>query len=602
VYLLFQSPSLCTHCPIVAAAFLKAHYREHERIHGSELMQLRSINSKESIQANEVARTFTKGKVDIQLTSYSQQLLMAFLEESHLMLLLNLINKRINLKVVSRRPLTQAEIKQSTASLNSESRAPVSFLNKKAVRWGTLSESYAIHQEARKQQIERMRKDNDTTMDDASASASVKQPPAKRTRFEDDVKDGGLAPLQGTVVLPAHTDESKVPLPSMSKEARMQLIQDLQRRVVVTEDNLPSVCFFTFLNATNNANHVAVSGDSQYVAAGFADSTIRVWDMHDPYIYAMKLRSRHLAQSEDTKNSDPNNSSTSAAATATAATTAGAAGTMDATIDVEDDVDMKIPYAKYVGHSGPVYKTSFSPDNKFLLSASEDSTIRLWSNETQMNLVCYKGHNYPVWDVEFSPVGFYFASASYDRTARLWSTARIQPLRIFAGHLSDVDCVTFHPNSNYIATGSTDRSVRLWDISSGNCVRLFTGHTAPVRSIAIAPNGRLLASSADDNTIILWDLADGRQLQVISDHERPVTCLSFSQDTTANASVLASGSLDSTVRLWDVSNATPSHMHDAAQVGPPASCLKTLYTKDTPLSFLSFTRRNLLLAAGVFQS
>lgn len=96
-------------------------------------------------------------------------------------------------------------------------------------------------------------------------------------------------------------------------------------------------------------------------------------------------------------------------------------------------------YKRLVGHSGPVYGLSFSHDNKYLVSCSEDKTARLWSTQTFSNLVVYKGHNSPVWDVDFGPFGFYFATASHDRTARIWSCDHINPLRIFAGHLSDVD-------------------------------------------------------------------------------------------------------------------------------------------------------------------
>jgi transcription initiation factor TFIID subunit 5 len=94
---------------------------------------------------------------------------------------------------------------------------------------------------------------------------------------------------------------------------------------------------------------------------------------------------------------------------------------------------------RLIGHSGPVFGASFSPDGRFLVTASEDTTARLWSLDTYTNVVCYRGHNYPVWDIEFGPYGTYFATASHDRTARLWSCEYPYPLRIFAGHLSDVD-------------------------------------------------------------------------------------------------------------------------------------------------------------------
>ncbi len=69
-----------------------------------------------------------------------------------------------------------------------------------------------------------------------------------------------------------------------------------------------------------------------------------------------------------------------------------------------------------IGHSGPVYCCSFSPDRTMLLSCSEDGGIRLWSLLTWTCLVIYKGHMFPVWEVKFAPHGFYFASCGHDKT------------------------------------------------------------------------------------------------------------------------------------------------------------------------------------------
>ena len=100
---------------------------------------------------------------------------------------------------------------------------------------------------------------------------------------------------------------------------------------------------------------------------------------------------------------------------------------------------------KLIGHSGPVYSVSFDPVGgsatppRYLLSASADTTTRLWSLDTFTNVVAYRGHQNPVWDVKWSPMGIYFATGSRDRTARLWSTDRTSCLRVYAGHLSDVN-------------------------------------------------------------------------------------------------------------------------------------------------------------------
>lgn len=45
-----------------------------------------------------------------------------------------------------------------------------------------------------------------------------------------------------------------------------------------------------------------------------------------------------------------------------------------------------------VGHSGVVYATSIQIDDKLLISASHDTTIRKWSLLTRSCLVVYHSH------------------------------------------------------------------------------------------------------------------------------------------------------------------------------------------------------------------
>ncbi|DBA04117.1 TPA: hypothetical protein N0F65_004225 [Lagenidium giganteum] len=419
---------------------------------------------------------------------------------------------------------------------------------------------------------------------------------AQREKSELDV--GGPVPDRKS---PFHAEIMEKLVIRQPAEMKVQSLEDLKTRAPLSKAELPSSLCFTFLNSSTHINNICFSNDVTMVGASCDDGSFRVWRNDDQPL-----------------------------GTATGCVYHG-----NSDMDGETDEDEKMAVLR--GHSSAVYGAAFSPDNRFALTSSADSTIRLWSLAARNNMVIYRSHSsFPVWDVEFGPHGYYFASCSMDRTARLWSTDHVSPLRIFAGHLSDVDCVKFHPNHHYLATGSSDKTVRLWDFQSGKCIRIFTGHFHGIKSLAFSRNGRYLASSGDDQYINVWDLQAGKRLETLVGHKATVTSLDFSQEST----ILASAGMDSTVRLWDmksiadkpsVATTAPTsagpmdvisrmkgsvvpdaHANrfvkpvqmvrpSAVQDLPPSRyLLKTLRSKQTPMYRVQFTPRNLLLSGGVF--
>lgn len=310
---------------------------------------------------------------------------------------------------------------------------------------------------------------------------------------------------------------------------------------------LPSICAYTFHDVEDGLACSTFSEDVSLMAAGFEESYVQVWSLKGEPLRGLRGGlSLSSVRDAETLSSQRNQG-------------------------VDD-----LPTRKLVGHSAPVYSLSFDPLGgsasapRTLLSASGDSTVRLWSMDTFSALVSYRGHQGPVWDVEYGPSGIYFATAGMDKTARLWSTERINPLRMYVGHLSDVDCLSFHPNSLYLATGSSDRTCRLWDVQRGACVRLFVGHSSPVSVVKVSPDGRYLASagsgspshfagpnpglalgSEEEATISLWDLGSGRRIKKMWGHTARVHSLDFSND----GALLVSTADDCTVRCWDVKSA-----------------------------------------------
>lgn len=101
------------------------------------------------------------------------------------------------------------------------------------------------------------------------------------------------------------------------------------------------------------------------------------------------------------------------------------------------------------------------------------------------------------------------------------------------------------------------------------------------------PEGRYAATGGEDGKVMIWDLGTGRQVHSYDAHTGPVTSLDYSAD----GEIVASGSSDYSIQLFE---AKKSH----ATQQP----IRTFHTKRTPVHYLQFTPRNLLLAGGVFNA
>ncbi len=196
------------------------------------------------------------------------------------------------------------------------------------------------------------------------------------------------------------------------------------------------------------------------------------------------------------------------------------------------------------GHRKVVNNAVFSPDGKFIVSASNDETIRIWEVESSKMLKVLQGHSASVNSAVFSPDGKLIVSASDDESVRIWDTETGCPLKILEGHSSRVNSASFSPNGKFIVSASNDKTIRIWEVGTGKMLKVLDGCDACVYFASFNVDGTRIVSESSktssqtwrlfhhnapqisplsmNTTICIWDIGTGKKIKLLKEHPNPM--------------------------------------------------------------------------------
>uniref|UniRef100_A0A673XK36 Transducin beta like 3 n=1 Tax=Salmo trutta TaxID=8032 RepID=A0A673XK36_SALTR len=197
----------------------------------------------------------------------------------------------------------------------------------------------------------------------------------------------------------------------------------------------------------------------------------------------------------------------------------------------------------------------------FVVSGSQDCTIKVWDlpetiPETDGDMfqltarVTEKAHDKDVNSVAVSPNDKLLVSGSQDRLAKLWSLgapgADLALLGVFRGHRRGVWCVQFSPMDQVLASSSADGSVKLWSLQDFSCLKTFEGHDASVLKLIFVSRGTQLLTSGSDGLVKLWTIKTNECVKTLDAHQDKVWGL----HATRKDDRVVTASADSNITVW----------------------------------------------------
>lgn len=200
-----------------------------------------------------------------------------------------------------------------------------------------------------------------------------------------------------------------------------------------------------------------------------------------------------------------------------------------------------------------VSKSNAGGSNAFIIaSASSDLTVKMWSYNCKersiQSLWTVKAHDKEINAITFSPDFKFLITASQDKLIKIWDVTSGRLLQTLTGHKRGVWSVscTF-AQEMLLVSGSADRTVKIWRLSDDfSCIKTFEGHSNSILRVGFINNGLQVVSAGSDGLMKIWDLKRNECLVTLDEHIDRIWALAIQND----GERILSGDASATIKIW----------------------------------------------------
>ena len=221
------------------------------------------------------------------------------------------------------------------------------------------------------------------------------------------------------------------------------------------------------------------------------------------------------------------------------------------------------------GHTQTVHQIAFSPDQRYLATASADGSIRLWAMNPQT-----------IYNTNLEPSHILLWSTSGQTSPHGNPTSGVEPCQTSTcaqtdGAAADILSLSFSPNGRQVAAVAKDSAtIKIWSVDSGSLKLQLTGPTTATQ-VTFSANGKWIATAHRDRSVSIWQ-ADTGQLLARLPQAAATDDIQFSP----NGQFLLSVSSSKIVQLWQISDDSTSNLSitKAATLSHPAAVNQAIFS------------------------
>ncbi len=197
-------------------------------------------------------------------------------------------------------------------------------------------------------------------------------------------------------------------------------------------------------------------------------------------------------------------------------------------------------------HPGNVVNAEFSPKNDRIATIAEDGKIYIWTTEGA-KIKTFDQARAPLLSLAWSPGGQWLVGGSQDGKVLLFNMTSLVFANRFDVSSFAIRALSFSPNNFDLAIGGLEKDIQIWGIN-GRRKKVFR-FGSPVNALDYSPDGQQLAVASRDSAIYIFN-GRGERIRKINGHSDWVSDVEFSPD----GEYLMSSSFDRSLRVWNSEN------------------------------------------------